>query len=306
MHHVEVKRRMGEDDLAAIAALANAAERFDHHAALGEHKWLDLVHGGREGFAGFVAREQDHGQLVGYAQLSRGTATWGLEVVVHPAWRDPKGEVQRALVAEALAEVARQGGGHVHLWVPKPTEADDLVAAELGLARGRELLQLRRRLPLEGAIAAILPVATRPFRPGVDDVAWLALNNRAFRAHPEQGAWDASTLARRMAQPWFDPAGFLLHEEAGELVAFCWTKVHPGDPPAGEIYVIGVDPAHAGRGLGTGVLRAGLAHLEALGLPQAMLYVDADNVAALGLYRRFGFRVHHHDRAYVVDVARGP
>ena len=52
---------------------------------------------------------------------------------------------------------------------------------------------------------------------------------------------------------------------------------------------IGVDPAWQGTGLGRGLLLAGLRLLAARGLTQAMLYVDAANTPAIGLYSSLGF-----------------
>ena len=125
-------------------------------------------------------------------------------------------------MAEALDVVRGAGGGPVHWWVFDPTADDDELARRLGLTLGRELLQMRRALPTD------LPytVTTRPFVPGVDDAAWVEVNNRAFADHPEQGGWTVDTLRRREAEPWFDPEGFLLHERDGRLAGFCWTKLH--------------------------------------------------------------------------------
>jgi len=299
---VEIKRRMGESDIAEVSQLIHEVAAADGHAPLGEHKWLDLVHGGRKGFAGFVARESVGGPLVGYAQLSRGHETWAVEVVVRPDHRSPKQGVGIELLSTALSEAGRLGGGHVHLWVAKPTADSDAMAEKCGLARGRDLYQMRRSLPIPDAHPR---VKTRPFRPGEDESAWLEVNNRAFASHPEQGDWTLDTILEREAEPWFDPEGFLVHERDGRLAGSCWTKVHnETDPPMGEIYVISVDPDFKGVGLGKALVLAGLDHLGSQGLRIGMLYVDAANETAVSLYRDLGFEIDHVDRAYTGDVPR--
>ena len=141
-------------------------------------------------------------------------------------------------------------------------------------------------------------VKLRPFRPGDDDEAWVALNAAAFAEHPDQGRWTINDLHVRLHEPWFDAAGFLLAEREadGVLLGFHWTKTHGGsggEPhahgPIGEVYVLGVAPAAAGTGLGSALTLAGLRHLRGLGLDQAMLYVDESNTRAVALYERLAF-----------------
>jgi mycothiol synthase len=78
-------------------------------------------------------------------------------------------------------------------------------------------------------------------------------------------------------------------EHDWHLKGFHWTKVHPGDPAYGEVYVIGVDPSARGTGLGKALLAAGLEHLHGKGLGEVVLYVEADNHSAVQLYTSYGF-----------------
>ncbi len=200
---------------------------------------------------------------------------------------------------DAMAAAAAAGATTVVVDAEPATDGHDRLATELGLLCRRELLQLRRSLPLVDVARPARDLATRALRPGRDDDAWLAVNNAAFHWHPDQAGWTRSDLDTRVAEAWFDPEGFLLHEEGGRLAGFCWTKVHADhDPPLGEIYVIAVHPDFQGRGLGRALAVAGLDHLAGRGLPAAMLYVEADNEPALAVYRSLGFAVHHRHRWY--------
>lgn len=244
------------------------------------------------------------GPPVGYGQLQSGDGTWTVEVAVHPDHRDPQGTIETLLIKTALAVVADLGGSALRVWMAAPPPEREAVAHRLGFTLERELRQLRVPLPLADTVrAAAVPVAVRPFRPGADEAAWLNANNRAFAGHPEQGAWTLGDLAARRREPWFDASGFLLHEEAGRLAAFCWTKVHRETrPPVGEIYVIAVDPDFQGRGLGRALAVAGLEHLTAVGLTEGMLFVDGANTSALALYASLGFAPARVDRAYLRPV----
>ncbi|MGI8758167.1 MAG: mycothiol synthase [Acidimicrobiales bacterium] len=301
MRTLEIKRQLDSDEVVAVDELLALAERSDGHRAVDEHRWLDMAQGGRESFAGLVAWESGHDHPVAYAQVSRGRHSWALDLVIDPHHRYDALSIGPEMLAAALDVIRGEGGGHVHLWVYQPTAAHDEIAAQVGLARGRDLLQMRRPLPAGGERPEL---ALRPFRPGHDEQPWLEVNNRAFEWHPEQGGWDVETLTKLLSEPWFDPAGFLLHERDGRLAGFCWTKVHADHrPPLGELYVVAVDPDFQGLGLGRDLVMAGLDWLHhQRGLTAAMLYVDAANHHAVGLYDDIGFRVDHVDRAYVGDV----
>ena len=109
-------------------------------------------------------------------------------------------------------------------------------------------------------------------------------------------------MHERQREPWFDADGFLLHDgDDGGIAGFCWTKVHPADrgrPGARRDLRDRRRPRRSGTGLGRALTVAGLEHLAGLGIDTGMLYVEADNDAAVSLYERLGFEVHHSDAAY--------
>lgn len=299
MADLEIKRHLDERDVADVEALLDRVRAADGHQPIDEHRWVDAAHGGRAEFASLVLRESGHDHPIAYAQVTRGPQSWAIDVVVDPHHRYDALSIVPQLLDEAKAVIAAEGGGHVHHWVYEPTEAHRRIAAEAGFELGRELLQLRVDLPL----AETTDLVTRPFVPGVDEEAWLEVNNAAFEWHPEQGGWTMAEIVAREAEPWFDPQGFLLHERDGRLAGFCWTKVHVDeDPPLGEIFVVAAHPDLHGQGLGRALTVAGLAHLAAKGLRVGMLYVDAGNRPAVRLYDDLGFRLHHVDRAFIADV----
>ncbi|MET9885172.1 mycothiol synthase [Streptomyces sp. NPDC006430] len=279
----------------AVLALIEDAARTDGTTAVSEQGRLQLRGGRREGIRHFLLTEK--GRLTGYGQLedTDPVEAPAAELVVHPALRG-RGH-GRALGSALLAA----SGKRIRVWAHGGKSAARHLAQVLGLTLFRELRQLRRPL---GPDAPPLPepvlpagVTVRTFVPGQDDAAWLAVNAAAFAHHPEQGALTQRDLDDRIAQPWFDPKGFFLAERDGELIGFHWTKIHAAEQ-LGEVYVLGVRPGAQGGGLGKALTAIGLQHLAAAGLPTAMLYVDADNPAALAVYEGLGFSTHEVDLMY--------
>jgi mycothiol synthase len=188
--------------------------------------------------------------------------------------------------------------GRLRLWAHGEQNGAGRLARAMGFTSSRVVWQMRRSL-LAPIPAVNLPAGftLRTFKPGRDDESWVAVNNRAFTGHPDQGSWSITDLHWRMAEPWFDADGFFLgiDDTTGGIAGFVWTKVHgphsgTGDHEStGEAYVVGVDPDYQGRGLARALMAAALRFLRKQGLSQAMLYVDADATAAITLYEGLGF-----------------
>jgi mycothiol synthase len=298
MWRIETRRELADHEFGAVTALLTDAADLDGFRSLSDHLRLALDGRGTGGFAAVLAYDKaDH--LVGYAQLARANLSTAVELVISPDARTSTEDLSSLLLRRAVDEVGADGGGQINWWVHQAGPDAEVIAGRVGLRLGRRLMQMRRSLPINQTTT----VETRAFVVGRDETEWLRVNNDAFHDHPEQGGWTVETLRQRENEPWFDAVGFRLHEREGKLAAFCWTKVHTDTtPPMGEIYVIAVDPQFHGLGLGKALTIAGLDHLAAQGMTVGMLHVDAANTAALSMYERLGFSVHHTDHAYVADT----
>ncbi|NMM25474.1 MAG: mycothiol synthase [Phycicoccus sp.] len=303
--------RLDTEQLSALAALIEAATQVDDVAPLSEQVLLDA----RDGLPGWITTTPpahflayDGTHLAGYAHLERepaGTTTAAqttgrvatAEVVVDPRYRRHGiGTALFRALEDALQEGTLQIWSHGHLGVAR------FFAAREEAASVRTLWTMRRSL---GADAQPLPTfelpqefRTRHFVVGQDEDAWLQVNERAFVHHPEQGQMTRVNLDRRIAESWFDATGFILIEDirgpVPVLAASHWTKVvPPRDPQAipteGEVYVVAVDPAYHGMGLGQMVTVLGLGYLAERGLSEAFLFVEGDNTRAISVYSQLGF-----------------
>jgi len=305
-----------DDQQRRIRELIAAAGEHDGVAPVGEQVLREL--GASRTRHLLVGEGTD---VLGYLNLTAGAddAAPMAELVVAPRAR------RRGIGTAMIRAALDSAGGGTRFWAHGTLPAARSTAGALGLAAVRELLQMRRTLrglappavqrgSTEESRSWDRRISTAPLPPGVsirtyagadDDAELLRVNNAAFSWHPEQGGWTAEDLTQRRAEAWFDPAGLFLAFDGPVLVGFHWTKIHsdkPGAERAGEVYVVGVDPAAQGRGLGRVLTEVGLVYLAErladVDSPIVLLYVEADNTAALRTYEQLGFAVHSVDTAY--------
>jgi len=280
---------LSDDEQRKIRELIAAAKRADGVEPVGDQVLRELAH---DRTKHLLAVDAD--DISGYLNLTEAPAM--AELVVHP-------DARRRGIGSAMARTGlSEGGDGARIWAHGNLAPARATAGALGLVVVRELMQMRRPLTDLPAVTVSDGVRIRTYAGPADDAELLRVNNAAFAWHPEQSGWTEADIAERREEPWFDPAGLFMAVDvhSDKLLGFHWTKVHRAD--LGEVYIVGVDPAAQGRGLGATLTLGGLHHLaERLSNSSdsmVTLYVEADNSAAVNTYRRLGFDVFSVDAAY--------
>jgi mycothiol synthase len=289
----------------SVLTLIRAAHDFDGTPAIAEHVLLHLRHGGDKSDSHLVIEENK--EVIAYAHLDTTDLVAGpsVEAVVHPQHRG------KGLGALILKEAIKICGDRTRIWSHGDLPAAKAIAASLKLER------LWSNLLMSKSLGEIQPVTSkypiRTFIPGLDNQAFLALNNNVFTNYPDQGGWSEDDLKVRINESWFDDKGFFVAEDKGELIGFCWTKIHGahthshtggdddhGHEALGEIYVLAVNPDYKGQGIGRDLTITGLNYLKYQGLNNVMLYVGVENKPAFNLYKSLGFNEFGSDVMYRV------
>ena len=302
MQHLD---HLSDTQQSLVLDLISRTTHHDGTPPIAEHILLHLRYGGDKADSHLLV-EKDN-QVIGYAHLDQTDLVAGpsVELVVDPSYRGAG--VGKALLSEAI----KICGKTLRLWVHGEQEAAHNLASSFNFEKIRTVLQMSKPLTDIQPLPTIdKEIIIRSFLPGIDSDAWLELNNKVFKDHPEQGGWQLSDLNHRLSEEWFDEKGFFIVEKNKQVIASTWTKVHGehshnhdgeashAHPAIGEIYITAVDPAYAGQGIGKALTITALNYLKYQGLTDAMLYVDFDNKAALNLYDSLGFNLSSKDVLY--------
>jgi mycothiol synthase len=233
----------------------------------------------------------------GVAAVLDGAPARATECIVETSAPHDRPDIHHLL----LKAVARQRNTSAAIrWRPPTTSPLVRFSTPDGSVLERTIIEMRAMLPLNvtGSHRGPHPgVAYRGYDECDGDAiaqaqfieSVIRINNNAFADHPEQGAMSASTFNLKTKAAWFDAHHLVVASIEGNDVGFVWMKCE--HPRPAELYVICVDPTATLSGLGRLLVRHGFDHaVDGHRANEAMLFVDAANHRAIGLYESLGFR----------------
>ena len=236
------------------------------------------------------------GGLVGYMDLVP-ELTIGRVILdgwVHPEHRR-RGLATR-LLGYAIPRIQELGAKVAHVNIAEDNLVAQRVLSKLGFERVRRFLELRldlARLHCLGGDQEALPCCH--LQPGEEEKL-AQIQNRSFAGSWGYNLDTVEAITYRTSLSHCSPEDVVLTCDGDRIVGYCWAGVTGGggaarDEKEGRIFMLGVDPDYRGRGIGRGVLRAGLDYLRSKGLRVAWLTVDSENKVACALYLSLGFEL---------------
>lgn len=309
----------GADDVTAIAALANAANRAD-----GVEEHVDpegLMNRFRYDDQHFTAARdvvlvEHDGALVAYGWTFWIDTTDGLREhrtngFVHPDWRK-RGIGWRLqdrlelMARQALAEHPTDKPTFFGTWADEPRTDKRRLLASRGFSEVRWFFEMRRDLsqPIE---VPPLPegLEVRPIGADRDSQRRLFdADAEAFRDHWGGFAATDARFEEWLTEPNLDPSLFVVAWDDDQIAGASVNAINQAENKAfgwrhGWLESVFVRRPWRRRGLAAAIVARSLVVLREAGMDEGWLGVDADNpTGALGVYERAGFTVARRSSAY--------
>ena len=234
------------------------------------------------------------GNIVGYMdvapELNIGRVI--LNCLIHPNHR------RRGLAAKLLGYATHRakelGAKAAHVNIPQDNTVAKSVLSKLGFRLVRRFLELRLEITkVRWQVINQTALQYRHLQHSEED-RLTQIQNRSFAGTWGYNPNTVEEIIYRTNLSNCSPEDIILACDGDKIVGYCWTRITyetATDERKGQIFMLGVNPSYRGRGVGKGVLLAGLSYLKSKGLQVAELTVDSRNQAACALYQSAGFEV---------------
>jgi len=244
------------------------------------------------------------GSIVGMqwttARVMDGVFVGGLRGYVHPVWR--RHGLGGALLARgerhARAHVPAESIGLPGAWQAEASSLETGAAAlfrSAGYSPFRTAYDMTRDLAEPVPSLALPPgIEIRPARPEHYRAIWEA-EREAFQDNWGYTPWPEENYQRFLGYPHHDPSLWRIAWERDQVVGLVLNVVNAEENAAfgrsrGYAEDIAVRRPWRRKGIASALLADSLRALQARGLAEAALGVDADNPRALAIYEHLGFK----------------
>ncbi len=231
------------------------------------------------------------GKVIGYIDITPelGIGRVLLDCLVHPQHRR-KG-LAKELSYYAIQRATELGVRVAHVNITQDNVAAKNLLSKLGFGPVRRFFELRLQVP-KAHLSEVERTALLYHHLQYGEEDKLAqIQNRSFADTWGYNPNTTEEIVYRVNLSNCSPRDIILAIEEDKPIGYCWTRIKmEGGVSNGQIYMLGVDPDHRGRGIGKLLLLAGLSYLKSRGVAVVELTVDSQNRVACALYESVGFK----------------